>query len=142
MAGTDVAGFRASPQRMRMSINAPQREKAITDLRRVVDKLQSSILADALTSAELILGCRRVLALWIESGGSSLDDPVIGFTGIESQTDHILSGSRVRAGRDVDRMRFELGSMAEYTETEEIGCFFDASFKRNVKELAAYLSAR
>ncbi len=106
-----------------------------------MNKLQSSIYAETLTGSELILGCRQVLALWIESGGSSLDDPVIGFMGIESQTDHILGG-RVNYGRDVDRMRFEPGSMAEYAEIEAIGCFFDTSFKRNVEKMAAYLIAR
>ncbi len=122
-----------------MSINLPQREKALPELKRVTARLQASIQEDTLTSSDLVLGCRQILDLWIESGGSSLDDPVIGFTGMESQTSHVLGGPGVRAGRDGDRMRFEPGSEAEYAEVEEIGRFFDESFKRELNELAVYL---
>ena len=125
-----------------MSINAPQREQALSDLRRVTTKLRASIFEDTLTNSDLILGCRRVLDLWIESGGSSLDAPVIGFTGIESQTSHVLGGPGVRGGRDVDRMRFEPGSKAEHAEVEDIGRFFNDRFKRAVEELAVYLTDR
>jgi hypothetical protein len=127
---------------MRMSIYAPQREYAVSDLRGVTAKLLASIAASTLTNSDLILGCRQVLDLWIESGGSSLDDPVIGFTGIESQTGHVLGGSQVRSGRDIDRMRFVPGSAAEHAEVEELGRFFDESFKRMVTELDAYLNDR
>lgn len=125
-----------------MSINAPQREQALSDLRCVTAKLRASIFEDTLTSSDLILGCRRVLDLWIESGGSSLDDPVIGFTGIESQTSHVLGGPGVRGGRDVDRMRFQPGSKAEEEEVEDMGRFFNDSFKRATEELALYLNGR
>jgi hypothetical protein len=125
-----------------MTINAPQREQALSDLKRVTVGLRASIQEDALNGADLVLGCRQIIDLWIESGGSSLDDPVIGFTGIESQTSHVLGGPGVRAGRDGDRMRFEPGSKAEHMEVEEIGQFFDESFKRAVKELAEYLTDR
>jgi hypothetical protein len=125
-----------------MSMDAPQQEQIVSDLRAVTAKLRASILEGRLTGSELILGCRQVLDLWVKGGGSSLDDPIIGFTGIESQSDHVLGGSQVRVGRDVDRMRFKPGSIAEEQEVEEIGRFFDESFRRNVEELAGHLDGR
>jgi hypothetical protein len=122
-----------------MSINEPQLEQVATDLRIVTANLRTSILEGRLTGSELILGCRQVVDLWIKGGGSSLDEPVIGFTGIESQSDHVLGGCQVDVGRDVDRVRFKPGSIAEEREVEEIGQFFDASFKRIVEELADHL---
>ena len=125
-----------------MSINAPQGEQPLSDLRRVIAKLRASICDNTLTSSDLILGCRQILDLWIEGGGSSPDDPVVGFTGIESQTCHVLGGPSVQAGRDVDRMRFESGSNAENAEIEDIGRFFGESFKQAIDELAVYLTDR
>ncbi len=123
-----------------MSIDAPQLEQVAADLRVVTANLRRRIIEDRLTGADLILGCRQVLNLWVNGGGSSLDDPVIGFTGIESQSDHVLGGSQVRVGRDIDRVRFEPGSIAEEQEVEEIGRYFDESFKRSVEELADHLN--
>jgi len=123
-----------------MPRDAPQLEQAATDLRAVTAKLRASILEGRLTGYELIFGCRQVLDLWVKGGGSSLDDPVIGLTGIESQSDHVLGGSQVRVGRDVDHVRFKPGSIAEEHEVEEIGRFFDESFKRIVEELVEHLN--
>ena len=123
-----------------MSIDAPQLEQVAADIRAITAKLRASILEGRLTGSELILGCRQVLDLWVKGGGSSLDDPVIGFTGIESQSDHVLGGSQVGVGRDVDRVRFKPGSTAEEQEVEEIGRFFEESFKRSVEELADHLN--
>ena len=123
-----------------MSLDAPQLEQVAADLRAITADLHSSILEGRLTGSDLILGCRRVLNLWVNAGGSSLDDPVIGFTGIESQSDHVLGGSQVSVGRDVDRLRFKPGSIAEQQEVEEIGRFFNASFKRIVEELVEHLN--
>lgn len=81
----------------------------------------------------MILGCREILHLWLKGGGATLDDAVIGITGIESQTDHVLGGSY---------KRFERGSEAEAREVEELGRFFDESFKRVVAELALHLDGR
>ena len=122
-----------------MSINVVQREQAEADLRRLAAELRTAIGESHFTGAQLILSCRQIVDLWIESGGSSLDDPVIGFTGIESQTSHVLGGPGVRAGRDGDGKRFEPDSAAERAEIEEIGRFFDESFKRNVEDLAVFL---
>lgn len=68
----------------------------------------------------------------------SLDELVIGFNGIESQTEHVLGGKRVRSGRDVDRVRFEPGS--ERLEVEDIGCCFGDGFKRALNDLSHHLS--
>lgn len=124
-----------------MSIDAAQRNQAEVELRQVVSNLQAKINQDRLDGPDLILGCRRVLNLWINSGGSSLDDPVIGFLGIESQSDHVLEGSQVQFGRDVDHVRFEPGSAAEREEVGEIGRFFRESFIMGVHDLALYLDA-
>ena len=123
-----------------MSIDAPQFEQLTADLRAVTANLNKSIIEGRHKGSDLILSCRQVLSLWVKRGGSSLDDPVISFTAIESQSDHVLGGSQADVGRDVDRVRFKPGSMAEEREVEEIGQFFDESFKRAVKELADHLN--
>lgn len=141
MAGSaQLRMFAARLNNQGMSIDAPQLEQAAADLRAVTANFRTSIVEDRLTGADLILGCRQILNLWVKCGGSSLDDPVIGFTGIESQSDHVLGGSQVRFGRDVDRVRFEPGSMAEEREVEELGRFFDEDFKRSVEELTNHLN--
>ena len=65
---------------------------------------------------------------------------MIVFTGIESQSDHVLGGSQVGVGRDVDRVRFKPGSEAEKQEVEDIGRFFYGSFKLGIEELADHLN--
>jgi hypothetical protein len=122
-----------------MWIDAAQREQAQVELRQVVSNLRARVSQDQLDGSDLILGSRRVLNLWVNSGGSSLDDPVIAFLGIESQSDHVLGGSQVRVGRDVDHVRFEPGSVAEQEEVEEIGRFFRESFVNGVRDLASHL---
>ena len=122
-----------------MWTDAARREQALIELRQVVSNLCTRVNQDQLDGSHLILGCRQVLDLWVNAGGSSLDDPVITFTGIESQSDHVLGGSQVRVGRDVDHVRFEPGSAAEHEEVEEIGRFFRESFVNAVSSLASYL---
>lgn len=119
-------------------MDAAQREHALDELRQVVSDLQGQISQGRLDGSDLILGCRRVLNLWVDSGGSSLEDPVITFLGIESQSDHVLGGSQVRVGRDVDHTRFEPGSAAERAEVDEIGRFFRESFVTGVRDLALH----
>lgn len=122
-----------------MWIDAAQREEALIELRQVVSNLCARVNQDQFDGSDLVLGCRRVLNLWVNSGGSSLDDPVITFTGIESQSDHVLGGSQVRVGRDVDHVRFKPGSAAEQEEVEAIGRFFRESFANAVNSLASHL---
>lgn len=122
-----------------MWTDVAQHEEALIELRQVVSNLRARVNQDQLDGSGLVFGCRRVLNLWVNSGGSSLDDPVISFTGIESQSDHVLGGSQVRAGRDVDHVRFEPGSAAEQEEVEEIGRFFRESFVNAVNSLASHL---
>jgi len=76
----------------------------------------------------MIRACRRVLDLWIDGGGASLDDEVIGLLGIESQSDHVLRESRWGRGSGHDGVRFAPGSEAERLEVEDIGRFFSESF--------------
>ncbi len=125
-----------------MQNDAAQREQALIELRQVVSNLRTRASQDQLGGSDLILGCPRVLNLWVNSGGSSLDDQVITFTGIESQSDHVLGGSQVRVGRDVDHVRFEPGSIAEHEEVEEIGRFFRESFVDAVSSLVSHLGGR
>lgn len=122
-----------------MQTDAAQREQALIELREVVSNLRARVSQDQLGGSDLILGCRRVLSLWVNSGGSSLDDQVITFTGIESQSDHVLGGSQVRVGRAVDHVRFKPGSVAEHEEVEEIGRFFRESFVDAVSRLVSHL---
>lgn len=109
-------------------------------LRELVGALKVRCDSGEVTGSDVILGCRRILDLWIDLGGASLDDQVIGFLGIESQTDHILGGPRVSAGRDVDRVRFRPGSPEEAEEVEGCGRYFLDGFKRNVSELEHFLT--
>ena len=125
-----------------MSINQPQRDAACAELQDVVSKLQRRIAGEKLQPAELIFACRKILDLWIAGGGESTDDAVISFLGIESQSDHVLGGSRVKVGRDVDRARFEPGSDAETIEVGEIAHFFKESFGSAVASLADHLGVR
>ena len=122
-----------------MPVDPFQREHAINELRRIVLELKEASAQNRLTGAQMVLGCRQILDLWIDTGGSSLDDPVIGYLGIESQTSHVLGGPGVRAGRDGDRVRFEPGSKEEITEVEEIYRVFGAGFTSDVEELSLYL---
>ncbi|MHA6722656.1 hypothetical protein [Sphingomonas sp. RS2018] len=69
-----------------------------------------------------------------------MDDPVIAFLGIESQSEHVLGGRQVCVGRDVDHVRFEPGSAAERAEVDEIGQFFRKSFVTSVRDLALHLN--
>ena len=122
-----------------MSIDTAQRGQAKAELRQVVSDLECRVDQNRLDGSTMIFGCRRVLNLWVDTGGSSLEDPVIGFLGIESQSGHVLGGTQVQAGRDVDRVRFEPGSIAERVEVDEIGRFFGDSFIISVRDLARHL---
>lgn len=125
-----------------MSINHTQRVAARAGLRDVITELQRSIASEQLQPADLILSCRKILDLWIASGGESTDDAVIRFLGIESQSDHVLGGSQVKVGRDVDRVRFEPETEAETSEVGEIAIFFKENFETAVIELAEHLGVR
>lgn len=125
-----------------MPLDQTKRDAACAELRNLLTILQQKIAKDELLANEMIFECRRILNLWIESGGESTDDVAIAFLGIESQSDHVLGGCRVEAGRDVDRIRFEPGSAAETKEVHEIGQFFKESFRRAIVELAEHMGVR
>ncbi len=116
-------------------------ERAKAELREMVAGLQRCMAAGSFDGATLIHGCRKVLNLWVGGGGSSLHDAIIGFTGIESQTGHVLGGSHVAIGRDVDHVRFEPGSPTEEAEVEEILHFFKDQFGRELHNLALFLDS-
>jgi len=112
------------------------------DLRFKLQAILNDLDATPVDATRMILTCRAILDTWIDSGGSSLDDEVIGFLGIESQTSHILGGPGVLSGRDVDHVRFEPGSPEETAEIEDCGRWFLRDFERNVEELRAHLEIR
>ncbi|HEY0012347.1 MAG TPA: hypothetical protein VGB79_05785 [Allosphingosinicella sp.] len=122
-----------------MTTDHPDAERARASLRCVVEDLHGRIERGELTAADMILGCRRILDEWVESGGSSLDGPVVGFLAVECQTDHVLGGRSARTGRDADRMRFAPGSPQEAEEVEACGRWFLGAFKRDIRSLHASL---
>jgi hypothetical protein len=123
------------------STDPPEDDRAKAELREIVAGLQRRMTAGSFDGATLIHGCREVLNLWVGGGGSSLHDAIIGFTGIESQTGHVLGGSHVVIGRDVDRVRFEPGSPAEEAEVEDILHFFKDQFGRELHNLALFVNS-
>jgi hypothetical protein len=119
-------------------LNSLWEERAETELRQTMDDLLARL--EAISLAEMILACRRVLDLWIKMDGSSLDDPVIGFLGIESQTDHVLGPGEFNSARDGDGVRFARGSPEEAAEIENCGHWFLDGFRQSVVELAEHLN--
>lgn len=124
-----------------MSVNGPEREVARAELSALVAALNVRLATGPVIGEEMIRACRRILDMWIDGGGASLDDEVIAFLGIESQSDHVLRERRWGRGngRDGDGTRFEPGSEAERREVEAIGRFFSESFADAIGELAAHL---
>lgn len=114
-------------------------DQAKAALKQTIATLQKRFSETELRGSDMILECRQILNAWVRGGGSSLHDAIIGFTGIESQTDHVLGGSQARIGRDVDRVKFEPGSPAEQAEVEELGRFFHDQFNRDLEDLARFL---
>jgi len=123
-----------------MLINASDREKADAALRTLVRDLQAQIDEGSLLPEQMIGACRQILHLWLRMGGDTTEAAVVGFLGIESETDYVLGGSQSHAGRPVDHVRFKPGSAAEAKEVEELGRFYLEYFSRNIKELNAYLN--
>ena len=107
------------------------------ELQQVLHDLAERIPTDTIDARDMILGCRRILDIWIDMGGSSVDDEVVGFLAIESQTGHVLGGGWVERGRAGDGVRFEPGSAAEAAEIEDCGRVFLQGFKRDLANLLA-----
>ncbi|HMI41046.1 MAG TPA: hypothetical protein VK485_07440 [Sphingomicrobium sp.] len=123
-----------------MTINAPDAEKADVTLRSLVRELQIQIDEGSLLPEQMIRACRQILHLWLRMGGDTTEDAVVGFLGIESETDYVLGGSQSHVGRPVDHVRFKPGSAAEAQEVEEVGRFYLEYFSRDIEELNAYLN--
>lgn len=81
------------------------------------------------SAREMILMCRHILDLWIESGGSSLDDEVIGVLGIESQCTHVM----LQPGQPRPPIP---AYDDEEAEIESLGRFFRVYFTREMQELS------
>lgn len=115
-------------------------DQAKSDLRELVASLRQRLEQMQLSGSDIICGCRDILNTWVRGGGSSLHDAVIGFTGLESQTDYVLGGRQAKVGRTVDHVRFEPDSSAERAEIGELNKFFHAQFTRDLDALALFLT--
>jgi hypothetical protein len=120
-----------------MLTSEADREAAKLALQELVTVLHAK--DTSLDAADMIVSCRKILNLWIAVGGSSLDEPVVGFLGIESQTDHVLQ--KRNGARDVDGVRFAEGSPEEAAEVEDCGRWFLEGFKSDVAALSRWLEA-
>lgn len=125
-----------------MSINQHIRDKANADLHELVTIAQRDMATNRLLAADMIQTCRRLIAAWNDAGGENLDEPVIAIYGISSQTEHVLGGSQMKYGRDVDHVRFEPGSDAEKKEFEELGQCFKENFESAITTLSKHLNGR
>ena len=111
------------------------------DLKIKLTAILAELDASGIDAAQMILTCRKILDVWVNAGGSSLDDDVIGFLGIESQTNHVLAGRCVRSGRDGDHARFEPGSAEEAAEIEDCGRVFLGGFAASVNDIRARVNS-
>ena len=107
----------------------PARERAEHAIGAVARYLNRRVEQGEVTAREMISACRYILDLWVQGGGASSDDEVIGVLGIESQCDHVM----LRPGQPKPRFP-EYDD--EALEIEELGRFFQASFAREMRELA------
>lgn len=112
-----------------MGRNRREREQVERDIGALAADFVARIEGQAVDAREMILGCRQILDLWIDGGGSSLDDEVIGLLGIESQCDHVM----LRPGQRKPRSPQYDGD--EQTEIAALGLFFMGSFAREMREL-------
>jgi hypothetical protein len=55
--------------------------------------------------SELVSVCRNIVGAWVDAGGESTDDLVIGFLSIESQADDVGCCGRDRAEDEADFYR-------------------------------------
>ena len=102
---------------------------------RIATELTNQLERGEVTSREMILACRRILDLWIEGGGASIDDEVIGVLGIEAQCDHVM----LRLGQRKPRFpKYD----DEEAETESLGAFFRDGFIREMRDLAERFEVR
>lgn len=108
----------------------PKRERVEREIGALSADYLARLERNALGAREMILGCRQILDLWIEGGGASLDDEVIGLLGIESQCDHVM----LRPGQR--KPRFPQYDGNEDAEIDRLGIFFAASFEREMRELS------
>jgi hypothetical protein len=116
--------------------NLPAREHAERVIGDAASEFSDRLERDEVTAREMILACRRFLNLWIEGGGASIDDEVIGLLGIESQCDHVM----LRPGQR--KPRFPEYDGDEEAEIERLGEFFLPSFAREMRELVQRFGAR
>jgi hypothetical protein len=111
------------------------------DLKVKLGAILAEVDANSVDAPQMILTCRRILDTWMDAGGSSTDDDIIGFFAIEAQTSHVLGGPGVHSGRDGDHMRFEPGSAEEAAEIEDCGRVFLPGFGMAMDDLKSRLNA-
>ena len=114
-----------------MSTNeGAQRERAERQIGEIASDQLRRLEEGVFTGREMILACRHILDLWVDSGGGSLDDEMVGVLGIESQCDHVMSHPGQR------RLRLSELDPDQREEIEELGTFFRDAFAREMRELA------
>jgi len=116
--------------------NIPKRKSVEREIGALSADYVARIEGNALSASEMILGCRRILDLWIDGSGSSLNDEVIGVLGIESQCDHVM----LRPGQRKPRFPVYYGD--EDAEINRLGLFFAASFEREMRDLSERFNVR
>ncbi len=113
-----------------MSIADPaKRQQAEREIGRFAAELTRRLEAGEISAREMILACRNILDIWVEAGGASTDDEVIGVLGMESQCDHVM----LRPGWR--KPRFPAYDDEE-AEIESLGTFFRDYFAREMRDLA------
>jgi hypothetical protein len=113
----------------------PKRARIEREIGRIAGELTRQLEQGDVAAREMILACRQILDLWVESGGASTDDEVIGVLGIESQCDHVM----LRPGQR--KPRFPEYDHGEDEEIDRLGDFFRDAFAREMRELAERFGA-
>jgi hypothetical protein len=113
----------------------PRRERAEQTIGEVAAALSQRLEKGEVSAREMIVACRQILDLWIDGGGSSLDDEVVGLLGIESQCDHVMlrPGQREPRNPEYDD---------EDAEIEQLGSFFREGFTREMRDLTRRFNVR
>lgn len=114
----------------------PRRERAEREIGDIATNLSRRLEREEVSAREMIMTCRQILDAWIDGGGASLDDEVIGVLGIESQCDHVM----LRPGQR--RPRHPAYDGDEDAEIQRLGIFFREGFRREMQELSERFGVR
>jgi hypothetical protein len=108
----------------------PKRQLAEAEIGTIASDQMRRLEAGEFTGREMITACRRILDLWVDTGGASTDDEVIGVLGIESQCDHVM----LRPGQQQPRYSPDFDN--EDAEIDRLGEFFRDGFASDMRNLA------